>query len=101
MLQDPFEYNLDVDLLDPEEDTNNLFIELSNGIVIKRRKNPQISHHRNSNRNTEPENYYRERLMLFLHCRKEETDFQAGITTYQGHFKAREDEILPIQLKYE
>ena len=39
--------------------------------------------------------------MLFLHSRKEESDLQGSFDTYKEHFKSRENQIVPIQLKYE
>ena len=39
--------------------------------------------------------------MLFLHCRKEETDLYDSFDTYEAHYKAKEKQIQPVRLKYE
>ena len=65
--QDPFDDNVDDDILDPDDNTEKLMIELSNGIVIKQWHNPCIIYYRNYSKKTDPEDYYREKLMLFYH----------------------------------
>ena len=47
------------------------------------------------------ENYYRERLMLFLTCRNEGPDLCGGFDTFEAHYRAKEDKILDTRLKYE
>ena len=100
-LQDPFDDNVDDDVLDPDENTEKWMIELSNGIVIKQWQNPHIIHYRNYSKKIDPENYYREKLVLFYHWRKEHIDLIGKFDTYEEHYKALEDQILPVQLKYE
>ena len=39
--------------------------------------------------------------MLFLHWRNEETDLYDSFDTYETHYKAKEEQIQPIRLKYE
>ena len=39
--------------------------------------------------------------MLFYHWRKEDIDLRGMYDTYEEHYKALKDEILPMQLKYE
>ena len=41
--------------------------ELSNGIVLKKRKTPRILRHVNYNVKMHPEDHYRERMILFFH----------------------------------
>ena len=49
----------------------------------------------------DPENHYRERIMLFLQWRNEEKDLHGGYKTYEEHYMAKESLISPIQKKYE
>ena len=100
-LQDPFDDNVDDDVLDPDENTEKLMIELSNGIVIKQWQNPHIICYGHYIKKIDPEKYYREKLMLFYHCRKEDIDLIGKFDTYEENYKALEDQILPVQLKYE
>ena len=39
--------------------------------------------------------------MLFCHWAKEDIDLIGKFDTYEEHYKALEDQILPVQLKYE
>ena len=100
-LQDPIDDNVDDDVLDPDENTKKLMIELSNAMVIKQQENLHIIHYRNYSKKTDPRNYYREKLMLFYHWKKETIDLIGRFDTYEKHFKAMENQILPVQLKYE
>ena len=56
-LQDPFDDNVDDDVLDPDENTEKLMTELSNGIVIKQWQNPHIICYRNYSKKTDPKDY--------------------------------------------
>ena len=76
-------------------------IDLSNEIVIKQQQNPCIILYRNYSKKTDPEDYYREKLMLFYHWRKEDIDSIGMFDTYEEHYKVLEDQILPLQLKDE
>ena len=99
-LQDPFDDEVH-DVLDPGENTEKLMIELPNAIVIKQWQNLHIIHYRNYSKKTDPEDYYREKLMLFYHWRNEDTDIIGKFGTYEEDYKVLEDQILPVQLKYE
>ena len=74
--ENPFNDNFDDDPLDPAEGNvlDREVLELSNGIVIKK----------NHNIKRDPENHYRERLMLFLPWRNEENDLRGGFKTYKN-----------------
>ena len=101
--EDPFEDNFDDDPLDPDEsnDLDRYLLKLPNGIIIKKRKVQRILRYVNYNVNREPENHYRERLMLFLPWRNEEQDLYGGYKTYEEHYMAKESLITPIRKKYE
>ena len=52
------------------------------------RSNPKIIRYVKYNKNVDPENYFREQLMLFYPWRNEETDLLNGFETYENSFKA-------------
>ena len=72
--------NFDDDPLDPAEGNilDSQVLELPNGIIIKKRRVPRILRYVNYNIKRDPENHYRERLMLFLPWRNEEDDLSVG-----------------------
>ena len=74
--EDQFDDNFDDDPLDPAEGNtlDSQVLELPNGIVIKKRRVPRILRYVNYNIKRDPDNHYRERLMLFLPWRNEEDD---------------------------
>ena len=51
--------------------------------------------------NVDPENYFREQLMLFYPWRKEESDLLNGHNTYEDHFKAVQETIRLIRKDYD
>ena len=67
--EDPFEDNFDDDPLNADEANalDRQVLKLPNGIVIKKRKVWRILRYVNYNVKRDPENHYRERLMLFCH----------------------------------
>ena len=101
--KDPFDDNFDDDPLDPAEGNilDSQVLELPNGIIIKKRRVPRILRYVNYNIERDPENHYRERLMLFLPWRNEEDDLSGGFQTYEGHYMAKQSLIAPMRKKYE
>ena len=97
--EDPFDDNLDDDILDPHDDNldEGLLLELPNGIVIKKRKVPRVIRYVNYNVKKDPQNHYRERIILFLPWRNEETDLFRGFKMYEEHYKAKSQLIGPIR----
>ena len=55
---------------------------------ILMRTKPKIIRFVKYNQKVDPENYFREQLMLFHPWRKEETDLLNGYNTYEDHFNA-------------
>ena len=100
--EDPFDDNLDDDILDQHDDNidEELLLELPSGIVIKKRKVSRVIRYVNYNIKKDPQNHYRERLMLFLPWRNEEEDLYGGFKTYEEHYKAKKQLIVPIRKKY-
>ena len=80
--EDPFYDNFDYDPLDPAEGNilDSQVLELPNEIVIKKRRVPRILRYVNYNIKRDPENHYRERLMLFLPWRNEEDHPSGGFS---------------------
>ena len=72
--EDPFEDNFDDDLLNVDEGNalDRQVLKLPNGIVIKKRRGQRILRYVNYNVKRDPENHFRERLMLFLPWRNGE-----------------------------
>ena len=63
-------------------------VQLKNGIVIKRRKRKRIIRYIRYNKNTNPEDHYREKLLLFLPWRKEK-ELLSTFQTYQDHYSLK------------
>ena len=57
------------------------------------RTKPKIIRYVKYNQKVDPENYFREQLMLFYPWRKEETDLLNGHDSYEDHFKAIQEVI--------
>ena len=62
-------------------------IELKNGIKIKSRKVPWVIRFVRYNKNAEPENYYREQLLLFYPWRDEHKDLLDDCPTYSMRYQ--------------
>ena len=65
------------------------------------RNKPKIIRYVHYSEKVDPNNYYREQLMLFHSWRNEEEDLLGGYETYQDHYKAIEKEILSIKSEYD
>ena len=100
--EDPFDDNSDDDPLDPAEGNmlDSQVLELPNGMVIKKRRVPRILRYVSYNIQRDPENHYRERLMLFLPWRNED-DLRGIFQTYEEHYMAKQPLIAPMIKKYE
>ncbi|KAK3097672.1 hypothetical protein FSP39_011969 [Pinctada imbricata] len=81
------------DDLNTDDDENLEFTEddvlvtLKNGISIKRRIHDLILRYVRYNVKTDPENHYRERLLLFMPWRDESVDLLNGHNSYQEHYR--------------
>ncbi|XP_065942483.1 uncharacterized protein [Magallana gigas] len=77
--------------LDSEPDFSNSFtlVTLRNGIKIRRRKVPRVIRYVRFNVKTDRENYYREKLMLFLPWKDELVDLLSGVDTYERSFNLK------------
>lgn len=72
------------DTEDEFKDDSTLVV-LINGIKIKRRKTPRVIEYVRYSLKTNPENYYREKLMLFTPWRNESSDLLCGHQTLSNH----------------
>ena len=112
-IDDPYADNNDDDPTSDSENSNTpeetseqhtqklLSVTLSNGVKITTRQNPRVIRFVNFNKNSDSENYYRERLLLYLPWRNEDVDLIGSYETYEQHFLQRKNEIRIMQRKYE
>ena len=74
-----------------EEDTNDgtkrIKITLKNGVTIRQRKTCRVIRYAMFNKNTNSENYFRERLMLFYPWRDEGKDLKKDCETFEQMYK--------------
>ncbi|MCG8076810.1 MAG: AAA family ATPase [Candidatus Thiodiazotropha taylori] len=72
-----------------------------NGTRFKLRATPKIIRYVRYNKQKDPENYYRERLMLFMPWRNEAKDLIGSFDTYKAHYYTLKTTIEPKQNEYE
>ena len=65
------------------------------------RTKPKIIRYVKYDERVDPDNYYREQLMLFYPWRNEEVDLLGGYKTYEGHFKAVSEKIQAKRIEYD
>ena len=65
------------------------------------RTKPKIIRYVKYSQKVDPENYYREQLMLFLPWRTEEIDLLNGHETYEEHFKAVQEKVTSKKMEYD
>ena len=58
------------------------------GTVYKRRKVPKVIRYVRYNKKKDPENYFREKLMLFMPWRNEAKDLLGTFDTYEAHYNS-------------
>ena len=93
-----FEDQTDDDQPFREED---VLVKLKNGISIRRRKNKRVIRYVGYSKKTNTENYYREKILLFLPWRSEETDVLGGHATFEQHYTSKGYVIKAKQVQYE
>ena len=59
-----------------------------NGTKYKKRKVPRIIRYVKYNKKKDPENYFREQLMLFVPWRNEQKDLIGSFDTYEAHYNS-------------
>ena len=81
--------------------TSDLLYKAKNGTKYNKRKVQRIIRYVKYNKKNVSENYYRERLMLFVPWRNEERDLISGIDTFEGHYKSLKKSIESKSNEYE
>lgn len=90
-----------------DQESNLLVEELSqsyifrNGVEIVKRKKPCVLRWVHFDKETDPEKYYRELLMLFTHWRKEDKDLLKSFNSFEESFKSAKGQIEKKQEEYE
>ena len=88
--------------LDMEEDqTHHNFLSLKGGVRLVRRTKPKIIRSVRFNKSKDPENHFREQLMLYTPWRNETKDVIDHDESYQEKFQRLYDVISHNRLKYE
>lgn len=75
--------------------------KLKGGMKLVKRKKPKIIRSVRYNKEKDPENHFREQLMLYTPWRKEGTDLIKECQTYQERFEQVKDEVLYNRHQYE
>ncbi|XP_078383840.1 uncharacterized protein LOC144666317 [Oculina patagonica] len=75
--------------------------KLKGGMKLVKRKKPKIIRSVRYHKNRDPENHYREQLMLYLPWRKENTDLIKDCQTYQERFEQVKHEVINNKHQYE
>ena len=74
---------------------------MKGGITLVKRQKPRIIRSVRFNKDKDPENYYREQIMLYTAWRNESRDLLKDFPTYQDRFEVAKDEIKQNRKQYE
>ena len=75
--------------------------KMKGGMILIKRKRPKIIRSVRFNKNKDPENYCREKIMLCTPWRNEKKDLLKGFETYQDRFETVKDQIEENSKQYE
>ena len=90
------------DSLDDDNSQGSDFLyKTKNGIKYKKRKVPRIIRYVKYNKKKDPENYFREQLMLFVPRRNEQKDLLGSFDTYEAHYNSVQTSLIPKRNEYE
>ena len=78
-----------------------LLYKTKNGIKYKKRKVPRIIRYVKYNKKKDPENYFREQLMLFVPWQNEQKDLLGSFDTYEAHYNSVQTSLVPKRNEYE
>ena len=81
--------------------SSDLFYVAKNGTKYKHRRNPRVIRYVRYDVKKDPENYYRERLMLFMPWRNEAKDLLGSYETYKAHYNVLKDNLESKRSQYE
>ena len=93
--------NVDDDVCGLEQTSEKDEYEMKGGIILVKRQKPKIIRSVRFNKKKDPENYYREQIMLYTAWRNETTDLLKDFQTYQDRFEVVKDEIEKNRKQYE
>ena len=88
-------------LNDDNSQGSDLLYKTKNGIKYKKRKVPRIIRYVKYNKKKDPENYFREQLMLFVPWRNEQKDLLGSFDTYEAHYNSVQTSLIPKRNEYE
>ena len=80
---------------------SDLLYKTKNGTKYKKRKVPRIIRYVKYNKKNDPENYFREQLMLFVPWRNEQKDILGSFDTYEAHYNSVQTSLIPKRNEYE
>ena len=80
---------------------SDLLYKTKNGTKYKKRKVPRIIRYVKYNKKKDPENYFREQLMLFVPWRNEQKDILGCFDTYEAHYNSVQTSLIPKRNEYE
>jgi hypothetical protein len=95
-----FDDNVDDDLSDKDQKICDEY-EMKGGMMLVKRQKPRIIRSVRFNKNKDPENYYREQIMLYTAWRNENTDLLKHFQTYQDRYEIIKDVIEQNRKQYE
>ena len=81
--------------------SSDLMYKAKNGTKYKKRKVPRVIRYVQYNKKKDPENYFREQLMLFVPWRNEQKDLLGSFNTFEAHYKSVQTSLIPKRNEYE
>ena len=94
---DPYKMDDDIN----EEQSEPLQLKLKGGMKLVKRTKPKIIRSVRFHKSKDPENHYREQLMLYSPWRNENTDLLRGCETYQERFSKIKEVVFSNRQNYE
>ena len=86
---------------DDNSKISDLLYKTKNGTKYKKRKVPRIIRYVKYNKKKDPENYFREQLMLFVPWRNEQRDLLGSFDKYEAHYNSVQTLLIPKRNEYE
>ena len=80
---------------------SDLLYKTKNGTKYKKRKVPRIIRYVKYKKKKDPENYFREQLMLFVPWRNEQKDLLGSFDTYEAHYNSVQTSLILKRNEYE
>ena len=86
---------------DDNSKISDLLYKTKNGTKYKKRKVPRIIRYVKYNKKKDPENFFREQLMLFVPWQNEQRDLLGSFDTYEAHYNSVKALLIPKRNEYE